>query len=413
MGLFKRACALQGAARSDRPHSGTHSDRGAGLLKRSLHLLKNVLIDGAASAIEVSPRQTYGSPKIPETVPRTWKEVGSRGPEYGWGAQLAAGELQPSGPDGESADKDDPFFWLSQIQDGIEAPGQFFSLLTEHLKLKRAALLLYDPVRLVFAPWAITGFDETTSHRLRIPLSANEPVSRLAEGDIVLISDNDELKLFRQFFSFREYSNLKQLLLVPFIQENKFMGLLLVCETDDGMDDSIEVFTKLCDRAAGLLYKARERHLESIRRGLPEKLETLEKRGHERVHERVRGAALSCRKKDIPLIMIRVCLKKIADRILKGNPYSDPFRLREDISRLVLSLFQSVGSVFTVDRQRILILVSNMQRGDSDHLLYHLKCTLRQLFQEISDDDEIQLDEEVRIAKGDAEEAVTLLAELV
>jgi hypothetical protein len=101
----------------------------------------------------------------------------------------------------------------------------------------------------------------------------------------------------------------------------------------------------------------------------------------------------------------------------KRNPYIDLFRLNQDISRVVLSLFQSLGSVFQVDGERMLIVVTSkahpLQEGDCELLLYHLKATLGRLLPDLAGEQLIDLDDQVRISSPDMEEALTYLAEIV
>jgi hypothetical protein len=407
MGLFKRARSLHRASRA--------ANVGGGLLQKSLHFLDKVFSPSSDPAKSVGQAEldpilavptgaleevpTGIQKQTPESVPRTWKESG----------QEEKLEEIESDDDlaGSAADKlEELLARLSELEDGIEAPGRFFSLVKEQLRLKRAALLLYDPVRMVFAPWATYGFDETTNHHLRIPLGANETMNRLAAGKVFLLSDPDTLKRFQQFFSFREFSTLVTLLLVPFIHENKFMGILLIADPErDFSQGDLSAFETLAVRASGLFYQARERHLEAAKRGVPEKSESL--------RESVQNAVQSCLAAGAPPIMIGVNTTNIIAKVKKRNPYIDPFRLREDIARVILSLFQSLGPVFHIDRERVLILVTHTPERDSELLLYHLKATLTRLLLELADQEEIDLEERVRIPEANVKEALTFLAEIV
>jgi hypothetical protein len=361
MGLFQRAHSLRSASGSERSSAA----KARGLLARGLQFVQKVI---------------PATEELPDTT--------------------AEGRFEPV-----KAAQD---LWtsLDRLDGGLESPGQFFRLLVQTLKLKRAAVLLFDPARLVFAPWAIQGFDQTTNRRLRIAMGANEAVNRLAAGDVLLLHGAGELKDFRQYFSFRESAALQELLLVPFIQENRFMGMLLVAEREGGLEqDNLRVYEQLSGRAAALFYRTRERILEAAKRGLPEKTGTLK--------ERVRAAAQFSRERGIGLIMIRFSIARITQRILKRNPYIDSFRLHEDIFRVVLSLFQSLGSVFQIDQERLLAVIGNMRNGDPDLLLYNLKGTLKRLFHELADEEQIELEEEYRSSGEGVEDALTYLAELV
>jgi hypothetical protein len=406
MGLLKRARSLHGASRSDRVTS-------KGLLQKSLELIEKLLpqqqelkptVDqkelDAPSSASFSAVPAGTEKKSPETVPRTWKESGQASPEEAVQTPSESQQLT------EAQRHERLWAGLREIEEGIEFPGRLFSLVKEQLQLERAALLLYDPVRMAFAPWAVHGFDETTNHRLRIPLGANDTMNRLASGKVRLLSGPEQLQPFQQFFSLREFSTLSNLLLVPFIYESKFMGLLLSAQSGQ---TNLEPFETLADRAAGYLYSARERHLEGAKRGTPQQPQSL--------REAVRAALQPCLEKGFSPLLIRINTRTLIESVQKRNPYIDLFRLNQDISRVVLSLFQSLGSVFQVDRERMLILVTNkanpLQEGDCELLLYHLKATLGRLLPELAGQEQIDLDEQVRIPSPDIEEALTYLAEIV
>jgi hypothetical protein len=404
MGLLKRARSLHGASRSD--HQGPR-----GLLSKSLELIDKLLPHQLTPAID---QKEFDAPaattltdipagiekKSPESVPRTWGQSGQAAPPEEEQAPL---ESEPP----TKAEREERLWaGLREMEDGIDSPGHLFSLVKENLKLQRAALLLYDPGRTTFAPWAVHGFDETTKHRLRIPLGANDTMNRLASGKVFLLSNPDELQPFQQFFSLREFSTLSNLLLLPFISESKFMGLLLCANPDQ---TNLELFETLASRAAAHLYAARERHLEGAKRGTPKRPESL--------RETVRAAMQPCLERDFSPMMIRIGTAGLVEAVRKRNPYIDSFRLNQDISRVVLSLFQSLGSVFQVDSGHMLILVTNtghpLQEGDYELLLYHLKATLGRLLPELAGHEQIDLDEQVRIPSPDMEEALTYLAEIV
>jgi len=395
MGLLKRARSFQGASRAGRIGS-------KGLLQKSLEIINRVALylsqdelDVPASSGLVAFPETADA-KTPESVPRTWQESGQTAPEAVEEPDEASLRLRLSEQ-------------LAQIEEGIEAPSRLFRLLVQLLRLNRAALLLYDPVHMVFAPWSVQGFDETTAHRLRIPLGANDTMNRLAAGKIFLLSDSETLQMFQPYFSFREFSTLSYLVLIPFVRENRYMGLLLIADTDMPLEaDKLKIFEYLAVHAAGVIYNARERHLEGARRGTPEKPES--------VRDRIRDFLRPYLEEGISPVMIRIDTDRLIESVKQQNPYVDIFRLGQDISRVVLSLFHSLGPVLNIEQNRILILVAGKEsasEADPRLLLYHLKATLARLLPELSDRSSIDLNEQVRVPQADLEEVFTLLAEIV
>ena len=133
------------------------------------------------------------------------------------------------------------------------------------------------------------------------------------------------------------------------------------------------------------------------------------------LRDSVREAIQPCVQKGVSPLMIRINIAKLLRSIKKRYPHIDSFRMSQDLSRIVYSLFQSLGTVFQIDRDRILILVTRSPEAisakDSGLLLYHLSATLGRLLPALTDG-KIDLDEQVRIPPPDIEEALTLLAEI-
>jgi hypothetical protein len=149
---------------------------------------------------------------------------------------------------------------IAALQAGIELPSRLFTALAALLGLRKGALLLYDPVRLVYAPWAVLGYDQTTLHRMRIPLGANDAWNALANGSPLILSGAPAIAAFQQYFSSREISGVGRLILVPFIAEEKLIAVLLVTDIDSPLardEDLVTCLARASEAGAPRVYKAR------------------------------------------------------------------------------------------------------------------------------------------------------------
>jgi hypothetical protein len=292
------------------------------------------------------------------------------------------------------------------LEQGLEAPARLFSLLVEGLGLRKAALLLFDPLRLVYAPWAAAGFDETTLRRLRFSPGSSTILGRLAAGETLLYSGRGELQDLRAFFSVREFAALQSLLLLPFIHDHRMVGLLLAVPPAGCLAERrLDGLGALTGRGGRALYRARERYLEAVRRAQPEKADSL--------REGVLAAADSCRARGRKLLLVQLCLRKVVGEVLQRDPPLDAFRLQEDITRIILSLFQPLGAVFRTGPQTLLVVVSGMEVPDVELLLHHVRASLKTLLPELAAHEPIDLQAQTRVLSGDGQEALTGLAELV
>lgn len=295
---------------------------------------------------------------------------------------------------------------LLRIPEGLAAPGQLFAALKEQLALTRAALLLFDPSRSVFAPWASHGLDETTLHRLRIPADAGGHLDRLETGEVLVLDDPQERNELRRYFSTREHATMQALLLVPFVHHSRLIAVLLASQAQRPFDHSLlSQVRSLAPQMAALLFASREQRLENLPQQAVERPEAL--------HARVIGAAQAAAARGNRLALIRISLESLARTLREHSPLADPFRLREDLSRITSSLFRPLGSVIQVDTQRVLLVVSAVKDPDVALLTAHLRAALQTHVPQLADGGPVDLQESARLCTPTPEEAGTCLAELI
>ena len=292
---------------------------------------------------------------------------------------------------------------------GIEAPGHLFGLFQGAFRLTRSALLLYDPLRMVFAPWAGTGFDETTMHRLRIPLGFNQFLNRTANGEIITLHAEGELAEFARFFSAREFAGLSGLTFAPLIHEGKLAALLLITQTETGaglQSPAAALLAEACLLAAPLIHNAREQKLERMAAaGAPEPPES--------VQVTIRALEAECRRTGMPLLMVRLSLAHAVELILQKNSFVDDFRLQEDLARIIASLLADIGRVFRLGPARLLLAVTRMPDPDPGLLLSHLTLSLKGFFLELEGESDVRYAEQVKVWPADGAEAAGLARALL
>jgi hypothetical protein len=301
---------------------------------------------------------------------------------------------------------------LTRLRRGLEAPAGLFSLLKEELGLTHSALLLYDPLRMVFAPWAACGYDPTTLQRLRIPLGYNDSFTRLASGETLRLSQETDLAQLRTLFSFRQFSSLDYAVLVPFVHAGKWVALLLITGQEaSGAERDPDLYAGIAERAAELLYEARERHLEALNhdeRHLEAVRHELLARPDQLV-QLVTRSAEAATEGDRPLLAIRLDLRGVFAAVLHAAPALDPFRLREDLAGVLLAVASSVGTATLLGSEHLLLLIHGIEPEDPELLLRHLEGVLRQYFPTLAELPELGLHPEIRSWNGPPEQAEQIL----
>lgn len=306
---------------------------------------------------------------------------------------------------------------IAGLEEGEEAPARFFQLLQKAFPLTRSALLLYDPARLVFAPWTGVGFDETTLHRLRIPLGFNQKINRAADGETLTLRGEADLADFSRFFSTREFATLSGLVFVPLIHEQKLIALLLIARADlpgelpagEPPGPAAELLAEACRAAAPLIHRSREARPD--RR--PDAGWAAPPAEPGELKEALRALAEECRRARTPLLLIRICLSTAAEAIRRKNSFIDGFRIHEDLSRIIASLLSGIGRTFRLDPDGLLLAVTRMPEADPALLLRHLSLSLRGFFLELEGKPEIRFGERVRTWPLDGPEVEKLLQELL
>ncbi len=344
----------------------------------------------------------------PSQIPLTWKEAGLDSPPTIIEPSIEDEELERAVKNikiAEHGESQTIFSSIAGLKDGIEVPARLFSILHKNLYLTKAALLLYDPIRMLFAPWASVGFDKTTLHRLRIPLGYNKAFNRVANGDVLVLSEEQELAEFKQSFSSREFTALTQIIFTPIIFEEKLLAVILITELKDPhMKDISTLLKEISLRAAPIIFRAREEKLKSLKQASFENPEALE--------DKVQDLAQTCQKKGISLALIKLSLEKLSQAVIRGNAFLDPFRLKEDIAFIIQSLIMDIGNIYNLNKNHVLLLIHGMDETDPELLISHLGLSLKMFFRETVDEGSFNSNQEVRIFPENGEDVLELLSEL-
>jgi len=263
---------------------------------------------------------------------------------------------------------------VSTLRPGMELPSRLFTALTSLLGARRGAFLLYDPVRLVYAPWAIRGYDQTTQRRMRIPLGANEAWNALANGRPLVLAA-PALTQFQQFFSTREFSGISKLILVPFIAEDKLIAVFLVTDLDSPLasdDDLVECLSRAAEAGAPRVQEARAARIAAaVSSGSrPETVSPQDETA--RFLEAVGASRAS-------VLLLALSLEEFSRGVLLSHHDLEPFRLHEDLVFFLGSFLADVGRALPVRQGRFILALPDFDRTSLDVFLHQLSLFLHGL----------------------------------
>ena len=348
MGLLRKAVQASPLVATVEPEERTRG----GLLRRSLEA-REELTEAARPALlqpepDLPPPAPVAAPERIEEAARipTATEVGSR--------------IQAA---------------IQALPDGVELPAQLFTILARHLAIGKGALLLYDPLRLVYAPWASCGFDQTTLHRLRIPLGANDSFNALANGNPLAVSGADQLARYQGFFSSREFASLARLVLAPLIAEEKLIGVILAADLAPPFEGESALLSCLAEamKVAGpAVQKARGEKMKSAAspgtalRAAPE----------EEVARFIAAAGPGASR----FLFVGISLEHYSRSVLSAHPHLEPFRLAEDLRYFLGTFVVDRGVAVPLGSGRFLLGLQDIEARDLDLFLHQLGSFLSMLF---------------------------------
>jgi len=265
---------------------------------------------------------------------------------------------------------------IATLRGGVELPSRLFTALTTLLGIRKGALLLYDAVRLVYAPWAVRGYDQTTLHRMRIPLGANEAWNALANGPPISLTGAPSLAPFQQYFSAREFSAVSSLFLVPFIAEDKLIAVLLSTEIDSpfASDDELSAcLARVAEAGAPRVHEARAAQIAASGPGgaRPEVLTLKDEPGHFL-------SSLGTSSKTV--LLLSLSLEEYAKSVLAAHEHLDPFRLHEDLVYFLGSFLADVGKALSVRRGRFILALPDFDPAGLSLFSHQLSMFLHGLF---------------------------------
>ncbi len=264
---------------------------------------------------------------------------------------------------------------IEALPDGVELPSQLFTTLADRLSIEKGALLLFDPIRLVYAPWASQGYDQTTLHRMRIPLGGNESFKALANGGPVVVEDAFALGAYEKFFSAREFSSLSRILLTPFVTGEKLVGVLLVTALKAlfGTDAQLlQCLKAIAVAGSPRVQKAREKKLR--------RLDSQATRPAVPPEEEIGRFIASFGSAGTRILFLALSLEEYVRKIIAAHAHLDPFRLHEDLLYFLDSFVADLGIAISIRQGLFCVALEGFDAADLDLFLHQLSSFLHGLF---------------------------------
>ena len=396
MGLLRKAASTAGpvgtgnAASVAAPAAPAKSTRpkGPGLFKRSMKALQTDLQSPAPPVPEPAAQLIETAPDSDRLSGSLSIELAAQPPETAilqFRSETSERTAEPESVPSPAAAETDKRFddvmeqvltGISSLAGGVEMPSRLFTVLTTLLGVRKGALLLYDPVRLVYAPWAVRGFDQTTLHRMRIPLGANEAWNALANGSPLFLEGAPSVAPFQQYFSSREFAAVSRLILVPFIAEDKLIAVFLLTEIESPFATDDQLSTCLARAAAAgapRVHEARAAQLATAATsGARPDPKTLKDEQGQFI------SSLGTTGK--PVLLLSLSLDEYAKSVLAAHEHLDPFRLHEDLLYFLGSFLSDIGRILSVRQALFTVALPEFDPAALDLFTHQLSLFLQGMF---------------------------------
>jgi len=290
---------------------------------------------------------------------------------------------------------------LQLISAGIEFPSILFSHIVKEFHITKGALLLPQE-NLSFVPWAETGFDRTTSRRIRIPEILLDGIKENESYNFIELK-NSEIDILKDYFSFREYSVTESVTIIPLIADDQIIAILLICSGDIlnlSSEAKLTIFNNLSDSAAPLLFSKRE--------SVFSKFELIT--DNEVNIDKAVGKFIN-NQKNSSFLLLSISLEEFIRFMRNKDSNAIAFRLKQDILRLVKTLIAENGEVINGTKDSLIILLKASRIAEAEMFVHQIGLSLS-YFYKISTSD-FKPDFHVKKYPEDGNTAEELTAELL
>ncbi|MFP4268028.1 MAG: hypothetical protein ACLFQW_08560 [Spirochaetaceae bacterium] len=212
------------------------------------------------------------------------------------------------------------------------------------------------------------GLDPTSTRKLRIPLSTvDEHFSplRTFKGSI------KEADFLRNHFSVRQFDALEEILIVPFHHKDTVIGLLIIADTSVSLDEQEEYLLSTIEELSNFMYTSRENFYTKPAGTLYQLEESVE------VTKKLIEKA---KNENQNLILIKLETKRIVEHLLSCLDKADPYRLRQDILRIISSMAGENGRVIYSHYSHCILLIEAKSLTRGKILLHQIYNSLNSYF---------------------------------
>ena len=289
---------------------------------------------------------------------------------------------------------------LNSGSTGLDFPSKLFSQIKKELQITKGAILLPEDDSL-FVPWAETGFDRTTSRRIRLPQTLINSMLNWNDYDILELRESD-IGVMSEFFSFREFSVTDSILLAPILAEKKLIAIIFISEGEilnQSRDFKLRLFQDLSNETGPLLISKRD--------NIVNKLEDVSQK--DLVKEDIVSNFID-KNAEKNFLIIKVDVQKVIEHLLQNDSSAISFRIKQDILRLIKTLIADKGEVVNNNSNSLIILLNGNRVEEAELLIHQIGLSINYFYKINSQN--FKLDHLIKIYPEDGKNVEQLLSSI-
>ena len=256
----------------------------------------------------------------------------------------------------------------------LQAPAELFNIIREVFFIEKGSLLLLNHREQQFIGWAHQGYDKTTKHRLRLPYDVVNRIFPTSSCSPILLEHPDTATL-RQFFSIREYSILEKIYLLPFVYQDKIIGILLVTSSPvllESDESFFEPFKNVFTTISNIIYHSREEKLK--------KLSQAKVKPKNLILQQITSITEQAHHDETKVYFIVFNLKELLETVQRDLENIDVYRMQEDLLQIITSMMPENDKIYFVDPYKLLVILSGRYHISDKLFVHQITVALRELY---------------------------------
>ena len=276
----------------------------------------------------------------------------------------------------------DTFFSTSVADDfNLKIPINNFNFFKHTFSLTKGAAFFSDEKENTFLPWISTGYDKTTSSRLR-----------LSSEDLAEFSDNLFSKPFfipkskksslKKYFSTREYGLLDDILIIPYADNNnKLVSFILITELNSVFISYDELF-----KYTSYFLKKSKFTITTFCRNRKKVKDSTNYLSDKKITDEISSFSESLQNNENFYILF-INTDIIVNKLFKLSSDIITTGFNMEIFRIFSALTSSGGKIFTLPGNSLFLIINSDTLLDKALLKHQISILLKNMLPELDDKD--------------------------